>query len=61
MTQASFTEKMYLCLAISVLVGLYMFLLALDSPFTNKGLSLKLQDCSFPILTETMCHSEEGM
>ncbi|KAK7335829.1 hypothetical protein VNO80_27900 [Phaseolus coccineus] len=64
MSQATFTEDKYLCLAISVLVGLYVFLLALDSPWTNKRLSLILQDCSFPILTETsyvITNSEEGM
>lgn len=54
MTLASFTEQMYLCLAISILVILYVLLLALDSPWTNKGVSLMLQDCNFPILTESI-------
>ncbi|KAJ1424433.1 hypothetical protein SESBI_11623 [Sesbania bispinosa] len=39
MTPASFTEQMYLCLAISVLVLLYVFLLALDSPWSNHGVA----------------------
>jgi len=54
MTQANFTEHIYLCLAISVLVVLYVFLLVLDSPWTNHGVSWLQQDCSFSIFTETM-------
>jgi hypothetical protein len=54
MTQANFTEQIYLCLAISILVILYVFLLVLDSPWTNHGVSLLQQDCNFSIFTEIM-------
>jgi len=37
-----------------VIVVLYVFLLVLDSPWTNHGVSWLQQDCSFSIFTETM-------
>lgn len=44
MTQANFTEQIYLCLSILVIVVLYVFLLVLDSPWSNRGVSWLQQD-----------------
>ncbi|KAK7261601.1 hypothetical protein RIF29_27916 [Crotalaria pallida] len=54
MILANFTEQLYLSLAISILVILYVFLLALESPWSNHGVAWLPQDCTFPILTESM-------
>ncbi|KAK4254865.1 hypothetical protein QN277_007945 [Acacia crassicarpa] len=42
------TPDMYLSLAISVLLVLYLFLLALDSSWSNRGVAWLPQDSSFP-------------
>ena len=54
MTPASFTEQVYLCVAISVVVVLYVSLVALESQWTNHGCAWLQQDCSFPVLTESV-------
>ncbi|KAK7325066.1 hypothetical protein VNO77_29124 [Canavalia gladiata] len=53
MILASFTEQIYLCLAISMVVVLYVFLLALDSSWSNQGVFLLQRDCSFTLLTQS--------
>lgn len=55
----NFTEQIYLCVAISVLVVLYVFLLVLESPWSNHGVAWLQQDCRFPIFTETVLISQE--
>lgn len=65
MILASLTQdQLYLSLAISILVVLYIFLLALESPWSNHGVACLPQDCSFPILTQSMLtvvNKEEGL
>lgn len=64
MSQPNFTEQMYLCVAISVLLVLYVFLLVLDSPWSNHGCAWLQQDYSFSVLTEpmlTLVPEEEGL
>jgi hypothetical protein len=54
MVLPSFNEEMYLSFAILILVFLYLFLVALESPWSNSGAWWLPLDSCFPTLTERM-------
>ncbi|XLR40766.1 hypothetical protein HN51_018954 [Arachis hypogaea] len=52
---ASFTEQMYLCVAISAVAILYVSLIALESQWTNHGGAWLYQDnYNFPLQTTVL-------
>ena len=54
MVLPSFNEQVYLSFAVSILVILYLFLVALESPWSNSGAWWLPLDSCFPTLTERM-------
>ncbi|CAK9141654.1 unnamed protein product [Ilex paraguariensis] len=47
-------EEVYLSFAISMLMVFYLFLIVLESPWSNGGLSWLPQDSCFPVSTKRL-------